>query len=160
MRRIHLYTDGACSGNPGDGGWAFLYTNSEHPDSKPFVYTGYVPNTTNNRMELTAVIKGLTALMTVKGITVHTDSRYVCDAVNKGWLDSWAKNSWRKSDGKPVKNKDLWMEFLSIPGLDWRDIKFEWIEGHTGDKYNELCDKYAVKSYKMHCDSYDTMAMR
>lgn len=141
MKKIEIYTDGACSGNPGKGGWGavLVYGNNEKELS------GGNPDTTNNRMELTAVIEALKALKIPCEVTLTTDSKYVCDAINKGWVYSWQKNGWRKADKKPALNADLWQELL--PLLEKHSIKFIWVKGHNGHPYNERCDKLAVNEY-------------
>lgn len=142
MKQIEIYTDGACSGNPGPGGWgAVLVYNGKEKE-----LSGSEKNTTNNRMELTAVIMALNALNQPCEVKLTTDSKYVCDAVNKGWVYSWRKNDWRKSDKKPALNVDLWKELLSL--LEKHDVEFIWVKGHNGHKYNEICDALAVKEYQ------------
>lgn len=142
MKQIEIYTDGACSGNPGPGGWgAVLVYNGKEKE-----LSGSEKNTTNNRMELTAVIMALNALNQPCEVKLTTDSKYVCDAVNKGWVYSWRKNDWRKSDKKPALNVDLWKELLSL--LEKHEVQFIWVKGHNGHKYNEICDALAVKEYQ------------
>lgn len=142
MKNVKIYTDGACSGNPGPGGWgAILIYNGKEKQ-----LSGSDKETTNNRMELSAVIVGLKALKEPCNVKLTTDSKYVCDAINKGWLNSWQKNNWRKSDKKPVLNVDLWQELL--PLLDTHKVEFVWVKGHNGHKYNEICDKLAVAEYQ------------
>ena len=142
MKNVEIYTDGACSGNPGPGGWGavLIYNGVEKQLS------GSEIETTNNRMELSAVITALKVLKEPCNVTLTTDSKYVCDAINKGWLNSWKKNSWKKSDKKPVLNIDLWQELL--PLLDKHRVEFIWVKGHNGHKYNEICDKLAVAEYQ------------
>ena len=142
MKNVEIYTDGACSGNPGPGGWGavLIYNGVEKQLS------GSEKETTNNRMELSAVITALKALREPCNVTLTTDSKYVCDAINKGWLTSWQKNSWKKADKKPVLNIDLWQELL--PLLDKHRVEFIWVKGHNGHKYNEICDKLAVAEYQ------------
>lgn len=142
MKKIEIYTDGACSGNPGPGGWgAVLVYNGKEKE-----LSGSEKNTTNNRMELTAVIMALNALNQPCEVKLTTDSKYVCDAVNKGWVYSWRKNGWKKSDKKPALNVDLWKELLSL--LEKHEVEFIWVKGHNGHKYNEICDALAVKEYQ------------
>lgn len=142
MKQIEIYTDGACSGNPGPGGWgAVLVYNGKEKE-----LSGSEKNTTNNRMELTAVIMALNALNQPCEVKLTTDSKYVCDAVNKGWVYSWRKNGWRKSDKKPALNVDLWKELLSL--LEKHKVEFIWVKGHNGHKYNEICDALAVNEYQ------------
>lgn len=142
MKNVEIYTDGACSGNPGPGGWGavLIYNGVEKQLS------GSEKETTNNRMELSAVITALKALKEPCNVTLTTDSKYVCDAINKGWLNSWQKSSWKKADKKPVLNIDLWQELL--PLLDKHRVEFIWVKGHNGHKYNEICDKLAVAEYQ------------
>ena len=144
MKNVEIYTDGACSGNPGPGGWGavLIYNGVEKQLS------GSEKETTNNRMELSAVITALKALKEPCNVTLTTDSKYVCDAINKGWLNSWQKNSWKKADKKPVLNIDLWQELL--PLLDKHRVEFICVKGHNGHKYNEICDKLAVAEYQMY----------
>lgn len=142
MKKVYIYTDGACSGNPGCGGWGavLVYGSNEKELS------GSEETTTNNRMELTAVIKSLEALKEPCEVELTTDSKYVCDAINKGWVYSWKKNGWRKADKKPALNVDLWEQLLSQ--LDKHNVNFNWVKGHNGHPYNERCDKLAVDQYK------------
>lgn len=142
MKQIEIYTDGACSGNPGPGGWgAVLIYNGKEKE-----LSGSEKNTTNNRMELTAVIMALNALNQPCEVKLTTDSKYVCDAINKSWVYSWRKNGWKKSDKKPALNVDLWKELLSL--LEKHEVEFIWVKGHNGHKYNEICDALAVKEYQ------------
>lgn len=142
MKNVQIYTDGACSGNPGPGGWgAVLVYNSIEKEM-----SGSDKETTNNRMELTAVIEALKALKEPCNVVLTTDSKYVCDAINQRWVFSWQKNNWRKADKKPALNVDLWQELL--PLLEKHEVEFVWVKGHAGHKYNEICDKLAVKEYQ------------
>lgn len=142
MKKVDIYTDGACSGNPGKGGWGavLVYKNMEKELS------GGSADTTNNRMELTAVIEALRQLKEPCTVSLTTDSKYVCDAVTKGWVYSWQKNGWKKADKKPALNVDLWEDLL--PLLDKHDVTFDWVKGHNGHPYNERCDKLAVSYYQ------------
>ncbi len=139
---LDIYTDGACSGNPGPGGYGaiLVYKGIEK------IISGGEAHTTNNRMELTAVIKALEALREPCEITVTTDSKYVCDGITKGWAKSWRKNGWRKGDGKPALNPELWERLLEL--LDGHKVKFVWVKGHAGHPYNERCDRLAVDKIK------------
>ncbi len=141
MKNVEIYTDGACSGNPGKGGWAavLVYKGTEKEIS------GGEKETTNNRMELTAVIEALKCLKEPCNVTLTTDSKYVCDAINKRWVFSWEKNGWKKADKKPALNVDLWEQLLDI--LDKHNVEFVWVKGHNGHKYNERCDELAVGEY-------------
>lgn len=142
MDKVFLYTDGACSGNPGPGGYCAILKFGEHEK----VISGAEKETTNNRMELSAVIEGLKALTRPCEVKVVSDSKYVCDAINQGWLRSWEKKNWKKADGKPVLNPLLWQELNSL--LKIHKVSFEWIKGHAGHPFNERCDKIAVDEYK------------
>ncbi|MDD6728681.1 MAG: ribonuclease HI [Eubacteriales bacterium] len=141
MKKIDIYTDGACSGNPGKGGWGAVLVYGKNEKE----LCGGSPETTNNRMELTAVIEALSALKEPCEVTLTTDSKYVCDAVNKGWVYSWKKNGWRKADKKPALNVDLWKKLL--PLLETHKVEFNWVKGHNGHPYNERCDTLAVNYY-------------
>lgn len=142
MKSINIYTDGACSGNPGPGGWGavLVYNGIEKQIS------GGEKNTTNNRMELTAVIEALKALKEPCNVTLTTDSKYVCDAINKEWVFGWQRNNWRKADKKPALNVDLWEQLLEL--LKIHKVEFVWVKGHNGHKYNEICDALAVSEYQ------------
>ncbi|MBR6632714.1 MAG: ribonuclease HI [Clostridia bacterium] len=139
MKKVNIYTDGACSGNPGPGGWAsiLVYKGTEK------LISGGEASTTNNRMELTAVVTALEALNEECEVELTSDSKYVVDAINKGWLESWQKKNWKKSDGKPALNIDLWQKL--IPQLERHKVSFIWIKGHDGHPYNERCDVAAVE---------------
>ncbi len=138
MKHVDIFTDGACSGNPGPGGWGAIlrYGTAEKE------LHGGAAETTNNRMELTAVIEALSALKAPCEVTLHTDSKYVCDAVTLRWVYAWKKNGWRKADKKPALNVDLWERLL--PLLETHDVTFCWLKGHAGHPENERCDKLAV----------------
>lgn len=142
MKKIDIYTDGACSGNPGKGGWGavLVYKGNEKE------ICGGCADTTNNRMELTAVIEALSQLKEPCHVTLTTDSKYVCDAVTKGWVYSWKKNGWIKGDKKPALNVDLWEKLL--PLLETHNVTFNWVKGHNGHPYNERCDRLAVSVYQ------------
>lgn len=141
MKTVELYTDGACSGNPGKGGWgAVLKFGSAEKQ-----LCGAKPDTTNNRMELTAVIMGLKALKEPCIVELTTDSKYVADGLSKGWAKSWRANGWKKKDKKPALNADLWEELLNLSEI--HSLNIHWVKGHAGHKYNEICDKLAVDSY-------------
>ena len=138
MKQVNIYTDGACSGNPGPGGWGTVLRFGEHEKE----LSGGEANTTNNRMELTAVIEGLRALKEPCLVTLTTDSKYVCDSITKGWVYGWQKRGWVKSDKKPALNVDLWEQLL--PLLEKHKVTFVWVKGHAGHPENERCDRLAV----------------
>ena len=139
---VELFTDGACSGNPGPGGWGTILKYGVHEKE----LCGGERETTNNRMELTAAIMGLKALKEPCIVRLVTDSKYVADGVTKGWAQSWRANGWRKADKKPALNTDLWEELLDL--LERHDVTIEWVKGHAGHPENERCDKLAVDFYK------------
>ncbi len=138
MKQVEVYTDGACSGNPGPGGWGAIlrYGGVEKE------LAGYNRETTNNRMELTAAIKGLEALKEPCRVVLYTDSQYLAKAINQGWLKSWKKNSWKKSDKKPVLNVELWKQLDSQ--LTRHTVTIHWVKGHAQNKYNNRCDALAT----------------
>ena len=138
MKTVTLYTDGACSGNPGPGGWGAIleYGGVEKELS------GGEASTTNNRMELTAVIAGLSALKEPCIVELYSDSKYVIDGLSKGWAASWQKNGWKKADKKPVLNPELWQELLKE--INKHEYKIIWVKGHAGHPENERCDKLAT----------------
>ncbi len=139
---VELFTDGACSGNPGPGGWGAILRYGD----KEKELCGGEKETTNNRMELTAVIEALSALKEPCIVKLTTDSKYVCDAILNGWVYAWQKNGWKKADKKPALNVDLWEKLL--PLLDRHEVKFNWVKGHNGHRENERCDQLAVSFYK------------
>lgn len=141
MKKINVYTDGACSGNPGPGGWGAILQYGAHEKE----LSGGEDATTNNRMELTAVIEALSALKEPCEVHLTSDSRYVIDAIEKGWVYGWKKNGWIKSNKEPALNVDLWEKLL--PLLKKHTVTFRWIRGHTGHSENERCDKLAVAYY-------------
>ena len=141
MKLVEIFTDGACSGNPGKGGWgAILRYNGTEKE-----LCGGERQTTNNRMELTAVIAALSALKEPCQVRLTSDSKYVIDAVNKGWVYSWRNNGWRKADKKPALNVELWQQLL--PLLETHQVEFIWVKGHDGHPENERCDQLAVGYY-------------
>lgn len=142
MKNVELFTDGACSGNPGPGGWGAILRYGD----KEKELCGGEKETTNNRMELTAVIEGLAKLKEPCKVRLVTDSKYVADAVTKGWVFSWQKNGWRKADKKPALNVDLWERLLEL--LKIHEVTIDWVKGHNGHPENERCDKMAVEFYK------------
>lgn len=138
MKEVTLYTDGACRGNPGPGGWGaiLVFRGIEKELSGGEAYT------TNNRMELTGAIEGLSALKERCRVDLVTDSKYLCDSITKGWVVSWKKRGWKKADGSAALNSDLWEKLLCL--LDQHEVSFHWVHGHTGHPYNERCDKLAT----------------
>ncbi|MBQ8649313.1 MAG: ribonuclease HI [Clostridia bacterium] len=142
QKYVEIYTDSACSGNPGPGGWGVVLRYG----SREKELSGGELNTTNNRMELTAAIKGLSALKEPCAVKLVTDSKYVADGITKGWAESWRKNGWRKADKKPALNPDLWEQLLNL--LNEHTVNIEWVKGHAGHPENERCDELAVSFYK------------
>ena len=142
LTEVQLYTDGACSGNPGPGGYgAILRCNGYEKE-----ISGGEAETTNNRMEPMAVICGLEALKRSCRVTVYSDSKYFADAVQKGWAKSWQRNGWRNASKKPAKNPDLWERLLNL--LDKHEVTVVWLKGHAGHPENERCDRMAVAESK------------
>ena len=139
---IEIFTDGACSGNPGPGGYGVILKYKDVFKE----LSGGAKLTTNNRMELTAVIEGLSALKKPSNVVIQTDSKYIVDSINKGWVFNWKNNNWTKSDKSKALNVDLWERLLSL--LQIHNVKFKWIKGHNGHEYNERCDKLAVNQIK------------
>lgn len=137
MKQVEIYTDGACSGNPGPGGWAAILLYGE----RRLELSGYEPLTTNNRMELTAAIAGLRALKEPCRVVLYSDSAYLVNAFRQNWLASWQRNGWRTSKKEPVENQDLWQELLALT----RTHQVEWakVKGHAGHALNERCDELA-----------------
>ena len=139
MKTVTIYTDGACSGNPGPGGWgAILEYNGFEKE-----LSGGEVSTTNNRMELTAVIRGLQALKEPCIVELWSDSKYVIDALDKGWAVGWRKKGWIKSDKKPALNVDLWEVLLEL--TECHEMHYHWVKGHADNPYNNRCDALAVK---------------
>ncbi len=142
MKKVYIFTDGACSGNPGPGGWgAVLRYNSVEKEM-----SGSDQNTTNNRMELTACIEALKQLKEPCEVVLTTDSQYVVNGITKGWAASWRANGWKKADKKPALNPELWGELLDL--CEKHKVTFEWIKGHAGHEENERCDRLAVEEYQ------------
>ena len=138
MKTVEIYTDGACSGNPGPGGWgAILRYNGVEKE-----LSGGEAQTTNNRMELTAAIKALEALKESCAVELYSDSKYVVDALEKGWADGWRKRGWVKSDKKPALNPDLWQRLLEL--LEMHSVSCHWVKGHAENQFNNRCDAMAV----------------
>ena len=138
MKTVTVYTDGACSGNPGPGGWgAILCYNGAKKE-----LSGGEKQTTNNRMELTGVISALRALKEPCIVELYSDSKYVIDALSKGWAESWRKKNWIKSDKKPALNPDLWERLLDLTAV--HTMRYHWVKGHADNEYNNRCDALAV----------------
>lgn len=137
MKNVDIYTDGSCKINPGPGGWAaiLVYGSAERE------ICGGEADTTNNRMELKAVINALKMLKEPCSVRITTDSRYVADGIGKGWAASWKKRGWKKADKSPALNPELWDELLGL--CEKHDVSFEWVKGHAGHLYNERCDTLA-----------------
>ena len=142
MKSIEIYTDGACSGNPGPGGWGvvLLYQGNKKELS------GYQPETTNNRMELFAAIQGLAALREPCEVTLYSDSSYLINAFEKHWLDNWQRNGWKTSSKSPVENQDLW-KLLLLHVRNYR-VRFQKVKGHSDNAYNNRCDELAVAAIR------------
>tara|TARA_B100000424_G_scaffold204444_1_gene161534 strand:+ start:193 stop:615 length:423 start_codon:yes stop_codon:yes gene_type:complete len=139
--KIVIYTDGACAGNPGKGGWAAIIINNQNKLS----ISGNENNTTNNRMELMAPIMALKKIKRKSDITIYTDSRYVKDGITD-WIKSWKLNNWKSSNKKPVKNKDLWVKLDNA--CQKHRISWKWVKAHSDNKYNNLVDELAVSETK------------
>ena len=142
MKTVTIYTDGACSGNPGPGGWGALLAWQGHEKE----LSGGAAATTNNRMELTAVLTALALLKEPCVVELYSDSKYVVDAIEKGWLYGWQKKGWIKADKKPVLNVDLWQQLL--PQLARHQVHIHWVKGHAENEKNNRCDQLAVAESK------------
>ena len=142
MKIVTLYTDGDCSGNPGPGGWGAILEYNGHE----LAISGGEDNTTNNRMELTAVIQGLQRLKEPCIVELYSDSKYVIDALEKGWAWGWKKRGWIKSDKKPALNPDLWEELLQL--VQRHELHYHWVKGHATNEKNNRCDQMAVAQWK------------
>lgn len=142
MKEVIIYTDGACSYNPGPGGWAavLIYKGNEKRIS------GFEPETTNNRMELSAVLEALKALKEPCSVVVHTDSAYIHNAFERGWIDKWLSNGWKNASKQPVENQDLWKAILQA--AQNHKVSYKKVKGHANDKYNNICDELARKAIK------------
>jgi len=141
MKKVIIYTDGACSGNPGPGGWAAILKYGENEKE----ISGGEISTTNNRMELIAVISGIEALKTKCNVNIYTDSQYIANAINLGWLESWKAKGWKRKGGE-VKNLDLWKRLVDL--MERHDVSFNWVRGHADNEYNNRCDELAVEQSK------------
>ena len=142
MKTVTLYTDGACSGNPGPGGWGAILEYMGHEKE----LSGGEDNTTNNRMELTAVIEGLSCLKQPCAVELYSDSKYVIDGLEKGWAEGWKKRGWIKSDKKPALNPDLWEKLLELTHI--HQMRYHWVKGHADNPKNNRCDEMAVAQWK------------
>lgn len=142
MKKVILYTDGACSGNPGVGGFGCVLIYNEHEKK----LSGAFEKTTNNRMEIYAVIAGLKCLKESCEVSVYSDSAYTVKAFNEGWIYSWESNNWKKTDNKPVLNDDLWKELLALTRI--HKVRFIKVKGHADNEYNNICDKLATDAVK------------
>lgn len=142
MKQVEIFTDGSCLGNPGAGGWGAIlrYKNTEKEIS------GGEKATTNNRMELTAVIEALSCLKERCEVTLYSDSQYVCNGLTKGWAKKWKANGWKKADRTPALNSDLWEKLLDL--YDYHSVNIIWVKGHAGHPENERCDSLAVAQSK------------
>lgn len=141
MKEVTIYSDGACSGNPGPGGWGTVLVCRGVEKE----LSGAEPQTTNNRMELLAAIMGLELLKEPCKVTLISDSKYLCESINQKWVFGWEMNGWRKADKKPALNVDLWERILTQ--LRRHEVEVQWIKGHAGHPYNERCDRLAVNAY-------------
>ena len=139
MNKVKIYTDGACSGNPGKGGWGAILIYAKE---KKYM-SGSKQLTTNNQMELTATIEALKAILKPSNIALYTDSQYVKNGITS-WIFNWKKNGWKTANKKPVANKDLWIELEKY--VDFHSVNWFWVKGHSGDHYNEIADELAVKA--------------
>ncbi len=146
LKKVVIYTDGSCSGNPGPGGYGAVLISGDVKKT----LAGGAKSTTNNRMELTAVIEALSALKCPCEVELHSDSQYFINAMTKGWLESWQKKGWIKSDKKPVLNRDLWEKIITETSK--HKMTYVWVRGHNGDEYNELCDSLATEQTKKYSE--------
>ena len=137
-KTVTIYTDGACSGNPGPGGWGAILQYGPHEKE----LSGGEAQTTNNRMELTAAIRALEALREPCIVELYTDSKYLCDAIEKGWVYGWRSRGWIKPDKKPALNVDLWESLLAL--METHQVHLHWVRGHADNEYNNRCDQLAV----------------
>lgn len=142
MKEVTIYTDGSCHGNPGPGGWGSVLIYKNHIQE----LSGGCRNTTNNQMELTAVIEAVKLLKESCSVTIYTDSQYVVNAINNKWIDKWIQENFRTNCGERA-NTNLWRELIKVTAP--HSCKFVWVRGHNGDKYNEMCDRLANEACKM-----------
>ena len=145
MKNVVIYTDGACSGNPGPGGWGavLLYYNKTGEEYRKEI-SGGAPETTNNRMELSGAIEALKILKQPCRVDLYSDSKYLIDAMEKGWALKWRENNWTRDKKHPALNPDLWEELLNLSQK--HEIRFHWVKGHASNEYNNLCDELAVRA--------------
>ncbi len=139
MKSVEIFTDGACSGKPGPGGWGTILRYGEYEKE----LSGGEAETTNNRMELTAAIEGLSCLKESCAVTLYSDSKYLIDAIEQGWVYKWRDNGWMRNKREKALNPDLWEKLLSL--LEKHNVEFVWVKGHDGHAENERCDKLAVE---------------
>ena len=149
MKQVIIYTDGACSGNPGPGGWGAILMYKD----KKLEISGYDAHTTNNRMELTAPIMAMARLKEPCEVSVYSDSAYLVNAMNLGWLDNWKTHKWLKSNKKPVENQDLWEKIMNFTGI--HRVKWIKVRGHADNPYNNRCDEMATGEIKRHRQAQD-----
>lgn len=142
MKQVTIYTDGACSGNPGPGGWGCVLMYGQHKKEM----SGGEPNTTNNRMEIQAALAALSVLKEPCAVDIYTDSAYLCNAVEKRWLDNWQRNGWKTASKSPVENQDLWQSLLLL--MNRHKVTFHKVKGHADNEYNNRCDALARGAIK------------
>lgn len=142
MKAVEIFTDGACKNNPGPGGWGAILRYNDHEKE----ISGGESKTTNNRMELMALISSLELLKEKCKVTIYSDSKYVCDGINKGWATKWRSNGWMKNKKEPALNPDLWERLLDL--IDFHEVDIVWVKGHAGHPENERCDRLAVSAIK------------
>lgn len=142
MKKVTVYTDGSCSGNPGPGGWGAVLMYGKHI----LELSGGEPSTTNNRMELTAAVEALSRLTEPCEVELYSDSRYLVDGLEKGWAASWKKRGWRRKDGAPALNPELWDRLLELMGV--HRVTLHWVKGHADNEWNNRCDELAVAETK------------
>ena len=143
-KQVEIFTDGACSGNPGPGGYGVILRYGKHEKE----ISGGSPETTNNRMELSAVIAGLSALTEPCDVTLYSDSKYFIDAIEQGWAEKWKAKGWMRTKNEPALNSDLWEQLLQL--LSTHSVEFIWVRGHNGHAENERCDRLAVAQRDAH----------
>lgn len=144
MKEVKIYTDGACSGNPGPGGWGTLLMYNKHVKEM----SGFIKETTNNRMEIFAAIKGLAALKSSCKVELYSDSAYLVNAFNKGWIHNWQRNNWKTANKKDVENQDLWRQLLLY--VQKHDVTWIKVKGHSDNAFNNRCDELATNEIKIY----------